>query len=494
MKAKLILFIILFCTFANAQFYEKVGVRNSAMGEVGIASTDDATASFWNPALLSSLSEIELNSFYTKYFWELENDDLSYTFAVLSFPLGRIGNFAFSGGQFNANIYKESKFGFHYGNSFFKNKFMIGTSLHYYEIGYIQNEYTINDPFFNEFGYTTNTFDFDVGIAYKLTQKIQLGIVSKNNLEANISLNQDDENKLSRNYGLGLQYQLSNKILIASDAMFITTNDLQVNEIVFGMGVEYKVNKYFEVRSGANVDKVTGGFGINVLKSEYINKYRDGFSGEEYINVKSFAVAINYSFQYSFSEIETKYGNHFVGIEIRFGNSTKKVNQLSDYVPPKTEYVTKVKADNLQNEKVKIDTALFEERVIIDTVFVETIKVVRDTVIQYTKTRDLAYIKKVNELNSLKIKLKDANNNNRAHEHLLKALELYYQRNYPEAIKECKVAIRIAPNLTLSYIRLGSVYLKTGNTKKAKFYYQKAAKMDPNNPEIKKIRKYLKLI
>lgn len=486
--------MILSYTLAYSQFYEKAGVRNASMGETGIASTNNATASLWNPALLAGLHKIEINSDNRKYFWDLDNDELCYNFVAFSFPLGNIGTFAFSGGQFDANIYKESKLGFHFGNSFFNNKLSIGSSVYYYDISYGQNEYTINDPFFENFGYSSQAFDLDLGIAFKLNNKIRLGFVSKNIFEANLALDEQNDENLFRNYGFGIEWQISKKLLAATDVMLITNNPLQEKELNFATGFEYKLNKFLDLRSGVNKEKVTGGFGINILNKEDERKFHDPLSGKNFINIKSLQIKFNYGFQYSFSGIETQYGDHFIGVEIKFGSSNDKVNKLSDRVPPRTVSVTEIKTDNLSKQKVKVDSLEFEEKALIDTVFLtDTVYVAtKDTVLIFSGIPNSKYIKKVEELNSLKDKYKQIRNSNRAQDHLLNSLEMYYRGNYEGAIKECKAAIRIAPDITISYIRLGSIYLKMNELERAKFYWRKAKQMDPNNPEIKKFNKYLK--
>ncbi|MBT5420690.1 MAG: tetratricopeptide repeat protein, partial [Candidatus Cloacimonetes bacterium] len=491
MKVIIIFFLILSGTIAHALFYEEAGVRNAAMGEVGIASTNDASAVFWNPALLTKLTSFEINSDNRKYFWDLANDDLFYNFAALSFPLGNIGTFAFSGSQFDANMFQERRIGLHYGYSLFENRLALGASVHYFSVGYGHNEYTINDPFFADYGYSTSAFDVDVGITYKLNRRIRLGLVSKNLLEANIALDDNNDETLSRDIGFGIEYIINDKLLAAADIKLITNNPLQKNEFDFATGVEYNLNKIFDIRGGVCKDKVTSGFGINILKKEYVSKFSDPFSATEFINIKSFQIEFNYSFQYPFSGIETQYGDHYFGLEVKFSNSTDDVKKFSDFVPPKTAYVTKVQADSLSNLDVQVDTLEYKPRVLIDTVYVETEKIIQDTILIFTGVPDSTYIQKVQELNLLQVKYAHAKNNNRAQLHLLSSLELFYKGLYDDAIKECESAISIAPDITLSYIRLGSIYLKMNDIDKARFYWRKAKKMEPNNPEMEKINKWL---
>ena len=76
---------------------------------------------------------------------------------------------------------------------------------------------------------------------------------------------------------------------------------------------------------------------------------------------------------------------------------------------------------------------------------------------------------------------------NIASAHLIKSLEYYFAEDVDKAIIECQKAIRIAPKLSLSYLRLGSIYLKFGDKEDALYYWKKGYKIDPNNEELKKI-------
>ena len=119
MRKNIIILLVLITVISqlSAMFYEKAGVRNAAMGEVGIASTNDASAALWNPALLGELQSIEIATDHRKYFWGLDNDDLLYNFVAFSFPLGYLGTFALSANQFDSNIYQERRVGLHYGKT-----------------------------------------------------------------------------------------------------------------------------------------------------------------------------------------------------------------------------------------------------------------------------------------------------------------------------------------------------------------------------------------
>ncbi len=70
-------------------------------------------------------------------------------------------------------------------------------------------------------------------------------------------------------------------------------------------------------------------------------------------------------------------------------------------------------------------------------------------------------------------------------EHMQRGLEYYYAGQYELALKEYKLVVSLLPNFSIGYTRLGSIYYKLGDVKQAKFYWEKALKMDPNNNGLK---------
>ena len=160
------------------------------------------------------------------------------------------------------------------------------------------------------------------------------------------------------------------------------------------------------------------------------------------------------------------------------------MSKLKDKVPPRIEsheveirvpdYISKIKQDTVYMLKVKIDTLIKRT-------------VLRDTVRIYENASMDLLLKNANDLEATRKQLAAMRNWNRALTHLLYALKYYYSEQYNKAIYECQTAIRIAPKLTLAYVRLGSIYYKIGDTENAKKYWKLAKKIEPQNAELKKI-------
>jgi len=492
----LIIVAILLLTPATGIAYELElgGIRNAAMGSTGISTSSDISASVWNPALLARLSSIELLTDSRKYFWDLDNDDLGYNFAAFSYPLGNLGTFAFSGTFSQADRLNENRLGFHYGKNLWKNKLLFGFGIYNYHNGFSLDKYSINDPFFDKFGTSKDAIDGDVGLAIFPTKNLNLGLTRYNLLTADLALDSNNEDRLPAIYGFGASYKFDG-FLVATDFKLKTYSNKDLNDFIYAAGVEYEVHKNFNLRAGYAKNIASAGFGLKVLEKELVNKYHDPITGIEYLQNRTFQIHLDYAVQYPIGTIESSYGDHFFGIKINFENSTTELKKVSGLVPgdPKTEYVTEVKLDSLKTTKVKIDSIFYQEKVIIDTVYVE--KVIHDTVKVVEVRPDSLAMKAAEDLASMRAKLRNLERVNQAQAYLSDALKLYYQNRFEEAIAKCKSAIKIAPDLTLGYVRLGSIYYRLKDYEKAKFYWNKATTLDPNHPEVKDIRNhYLKLL
>jgi tetratricopeptide (TPR) repeat protein len=530
MKRLLIVCLIILPIILFSYFLEQGGIRNAALGETGIASSNDISASVWNPALMAKFDEIELLTDSRKYFWNLQSDDFAFNFAAVSYPFGKLGNFAFSGSFFDAAEYQENKLAIHYANKMLSDKFLYGVSFNSYGTRYGQNEYTINDPFFADFGYSKQVFDFDIGLYYKVNKDVQIGFTTTNIKRPNLALDEDNVDKLPLKFGAGINYIYENFTTIV-DVKYELFEIAEQNNILYAAGCEYKLYDFMDLRFGVNKSKITAGFGLTLLNKNYTAKYAHPLTSKEYLNTRAFKIALDYTAQYPYSGIVSSYGDHFIGIKINYSNSTTEIDKFRDYIPPQieTEYVLESEIDSLMNEKVDIDTTFFKyqteidtvfiEKTVIDTVFIEVAKegtlidtvfvekTVIDTIyiniaevdtVYITKTeidtvrifsgvRDSVYLQKVRELSKSQSELKNLKSSNKAHVHLLNSLKFYYAGRYSDAINECKTAINIAPELALAYIRLGSIYFKTGNLEEAKANYQKAYRLDPTNSELKTI-------
>ena len=484
-----------------SHYIELAGVRNAALGGTGISSSNDISAAIWNPSLLGRFRKIEFISDSRKYFWELENDDFMFNYASISYPFESVGTFVFSGSFFNAREYKENKVGLHYGNQLIYNKLFYGFSAYSYTIGYGQNEYTVNDPFFKNFGYGKTTIDGDIGMTFFPNRKLQFGLMIYNILRSDFALDPDNTDRLPMIFGYGFTYNMK-KLKAIMEIKYEMAEFAEDNQYYYSGGLEYELNNRIDLRAGINKTKFTAGFGFRIVKKDLLSKFHDPVTSTAYINTRSYEVCLDYCVQYPYNGIESSYGDHFFGIKLNYNNSTTEAEKYTTHVPPKVEkeYVTEVIVDSLY-ERTKIDTSFFREQMKIDTVYIT--KVVYDTVIVIEKVPDSTMVRTSRDLAVAQSKLRNLTNVNKAHSHLLNALKFFYANEYDKAIKECNIAVNIAPDLSITYIRLGSIYYRLGaiaynnnNRFEAQQYFNKcrenwneAKRITPNHPELKELAK-----
>ena len=129
------------------------------------------------------------------------------------------------------------------------------------------------------------------------------------------------------------------------------------------------------------------------------------------------------------------------------------------------------------------------KKVVIDTI-VQT-RTIHDTIKIIERVMDEREVeKKVNEEAS-KIRKSDIAKINQATVHLIAALEFYYSEDYYKAIDECNRAISLAPDLSLPYMRLASIYYRLGDVEEAMYQLKHGQRKDPENTEIKKMMRLL---
>ncbi len=483
------LILILFLLFSknNALIVENGGARNISMGNTGIASSNDNSSAVYNPALLYRIKNIQLTSNYTKFFWKLYNDNLSNGFFAISMPFRKIGSFSVTSNFFNSTDFNKTRFGIHYGKNFF-NKFSLGLSFFDYNYSFEKNIYTYNDPLFINNGFSKNFINFDLSAYSSLSNNIGIGIIYKNILKTDISLASNKSDFLPNILGIGFNYNIS-KFDIAVDFEHTFENVSNISSNIGKLGFEYLMNKNLALRCGVNNNSLTGGFGIRIfhkLKTEIIH---DPLTSDEIVNTTLINFTLDYAFQYPINSIVSNFGDHFFGIKIDYSNASSPKERYRDLVPPKIQkvYYKRTFIDSFKNQNVNTDTFLIKQKIKIDTVYIEKIKL--DTIRIYSGVPDTLYRKKIAELEKTKLKLENVKRINKALIHLSNAMKYYYLNNYSQALSECKKAIVLAPDLALGYIRIGSIYYKIGDFKKAKKYWKKAKLIDPNNPEIKVIPK-----
>ncbi len=482
----LVLVLLLSNTLLLSYNFQQGGIRNYSLAGTGIASSEDLSASVYNPALLAK-RQLEFLTDSRIYLYDLENDDLSYNYFAFGFPLASIGTTAFSGDIFSADVYQEMRAGFHWGSDFFNDRLELGLGLNYYNVAYESNEFTQNDPLFMDNKNSKSALDLDIGTAFNLNQYLRIGLVGKNILGADLALSSDSEEKLNREIGLGLNYNLSQKLTLIFDSKMIQNFTLDENEYFYALAGEYRPLDNFTIRTGINNNDITSGFAFKIIDKNYVKSYLNPFNSKRMIESRSLRLSIDYAFSYPlFSDLEIPYGNHFLGLCFQLGSSNSWEDDLKEFVEPKIE-------TSILEIPVRASLEDAKPQILIDTVYVE--KLVRDTVFVIDTLEVLVgvsqddYVKKLEELDVAKSRIETYKTNNQALIHLMNATNFFYNSELEDAAEECRKAIRLAPDMALAYIKLGSIYYRQGKQDLAIKNWRKARELDPSNPEIKAIFK-----
>ncbi len=473
----LLSFFLLLPLLVSAYDFTNGGVRNAAMGGTGIASTNDASAVVWNPAFLGDITWYQFISDTRTYTIQLDNDELSDNFAYFSAPLGHLGSLGLSAGGSGSNTYDETRFGMAFGTSALSktllgkdNRFLLGFGFQNYRTGFNDPDYYNADTGISGFEDAKSAFDADFGIVYRPTSFLQLGFAVNRLMSANMALEDGGSDKLPRIISAGANISLD-ALNFAADYRMEQGED--ITETFFAAGVEYGVASNLFLRAGLNNCNITAGVGIDVYQKnwlEEIDNYVDGMA-----DVTTLNIGVDYAFQTPFldNELESDFGNHYFGIRLSYGKKTVSEDELSKIFPD--QFSSGLDLDSLYFARVKADT-VYREITLYDTL----------RIVERVADEDIVNERLSQEAE--RIKLEQVGDINKASVFLIRALEYYYAEQYTRAIDQCEKAIATAPNLSMSYLRLASIYVHLNENQQALEYIRQGLKIDPGNEELIKLR------
>lgn len=246
-RISLIVLITMVITFTlNAisfAAFEKthVGARSMALGGATIASTEDSTAIYHNPALLADLSYLNVVSMYGELYGpgSLDNNWISG-----SYPFG---DFTVAAGVSNLNQssidYKETTF-------------LLGSGLRVGNInlGFATKSHSLSTPVG-----TAKGLGIDAGALFRYNN-LSISIVAKDlysKIEYTSGLNQPNDLQLTA----GIAYR--------GNGFIVETNLEQENQMAFG--IEKAISSQMKIRGGLYNKQVSFGVGLelNFLNIDY---------------------------------------------------------------------------------------------------------------------------------------------------------------------------------------------------------------------------------
>jgi len=316
-KAWFILFLSLgFLVFAHhnapASFEEEGGVRMMGMGGAFVALGDDAQTVQSNPAGLWFLGKYHLTVSHLRQYVGLDSDRLSYSYLAFASPFGKWGVLGVYNGFLNSSIYRENAFGVSYG-------YGIGNFLSFGVTGKIlwkffaENQDTIQDPFFSEFGFNKRVFAVDIGMILRPSEYLSFGVVARNLNRPNMSFDPQGKDYIPRSITFGV----SSKLMMFNPLVDIELVDQKLNG-------DYHIRYHLGLEAKLFADRLA-------LRGGYQNRQITTGLGYEFGSEEGFQFGIEYAFMFPLQSIKSTYGSHNLGLSLAFGAREKKPRGLTHF-------------------------------------------------------------------------------------------------------------------------------------------------------------------
>lgn len=240
MEKKLLFFILLISNIGSAQF---IGARNEALAN-SFTTQKDILSSTENIAKLAELNSLNIgfsskNALLIK---ELQQSNLA-----IGIPLKK-GSCAFSIYHFGFQLYKESNFSIAYSFPFSPD-FSLGLKFNFHFIN------------INELNTKRGVLYPDLGLNYKLNERLEFGIVLTNLTLSKISSNPNHIYPSTAN--IGFKYSVNKQLAMFLESMFGVNEKIRIK-----YGLEYQIHKLFSFLIGIknHPSSFSMGFGINLKK------------------------------------------------------------------------------------------------------------------------------------------------------------------------------------------------------------------------------------
>jgi hypothetical protein len=181
-----------------------IGARPLGMGGAFVAVADDANASMHNPAGLGYMTAPEASFTRVRMFSGVVN----YNYAGIVLPLGSAGSLGASFGMLSeeSDIYSERSVAFSYSKRVLA--FSLGANLKMLNTSFDRDNLWVTDnPYFAES--SASGFTLDLGVLVRPVAGLSVGLSGENLIPADISVSENEEEKVPMNLRAGLAYKLS---------------------------------------------------------------------------------------------------------------------------------------------------------------------------------------------------------------------------------------------------------------------------------------------
>lgn len=488
------------------------GARSLAMGRAFMAISDDASATYWNPAAMSQIVRKELMGLNVKLWEDTDYNFLSYVHPTAKFGVFGINYTALRSGGFisapwdkmNESDWYQKVLSAGYGK--FEDKQEAVTIAYGKKVleNYIQNlSGGIATKFISRQLDTSkdNHFSFDVALFLESLNSypISLGFKLQNLLTFSYPAGvTDDRFPLTFRFGVGYK-TLRDRMILALDF-----DKMMKANIGWHVGAEYWLLDFAAVRMGfegqaSELNESAVGLGL---------KYK------------------NYGFDYAFALHELGTSHRFSGT-FRFGASVvakweEAVRRLSQEGMESYRQGDYALSTERLNKLLDLDPRNREAKRLVSKL--ETIIPITPKVVEPTRDAELtrrgiaAYVEgdPQTAVNVLRYALSLQPQNetilrilNRAEKEvgerptepeavtpppaafsyldqkLYRALEYIYAKQYDKAVLECQEVLNLEPNNVIAMERMGSALFLMNQRELARKVWMKALEIDPNNTVVR---------
>lgn len=246
MKAKLIFFFCIICSFAmagNDNF--PVGARSAGLAHASVTLNDNWSVHH-NQGALAFVTEIGGGLYYENRFL-IKEMGLNAASVVLPTKTGTFGLVYHS---FGFSQYRESKFGLSFGKKL-GEKLGLGIGINY-------NGIRIGDVYGSSFAITA-----EIGFRYEVNDQLILGAHIYNLNRAKLA-NYNNE-YIPSIFRFGAQYNFSKKLFSTIESSL----DLE-HSLIFKAGIEYRVVDLLALRVGISTNPLFNSFGFGF----YLNNFQ----------------------------------------------------------------------------------------------------------------------------------------------------------------------------------------------------------------------------
>lgn len=348
-KFIIIIFIVgLFAQFTHSSYEDIGSSRTIAMGGSLVSVVGYSDVAQINPALLWYLNGDSIYLSYSREYTKLQNDKFDYMFISYGRLQEPIFGFAVYDSFFNTNYYQENTLGFALGRGFSKY-FSLGLTTNIYAKIYKSNQYTENDPYYQQHGKYSIGYGFDVGTLFKPTNRLNIGFVMKNLNKPDMSVG-DIEDKLPMEMIIGTSYNFG-FIQPSFDIEYIFEDIGGEKQLLYHLGVEARLFKdIIAIRGGYRKNTASFGMGLGLTNMNGLN------------------LALDYTFLAPTGEMKPGGYTHHVGLTFGLGAREKEKEIIKKYKSFSFEYpemlITRIDvnlSEEYESEEVSIEQIPVED-------------------------------------------------------------------------------------------------------------------------------------